>query len=715
MGHARNYLTQDIIRRILRDYFSYDIHFVMNVTDVDDKIILRARHQYLLSNYKNKNVALSDDFINDFNKAFAKFVNKVKGVFGEDGSDEDYVKIVERILNKSIDDNVTKIWLENNEKSSMYLQLLKDGLECFKSLKNGDAIVSEIIDKCSDIFSSYLDDLHGHTVTNPSIYRSLAAYWENEFFKDMEKLNIEKPDTLTRVSEYVPEIIKFIQKIIDNGYGYTCADGSVYFNTHKFDNDDKGEFNHIYAKLQPYSKGSKELIEEGEGSLSNKENVKKSSSDFALWKASKSGEPYWPSPWGNGRPGWHIECSVMASEVLGNNIDIHSGGIDLKFPHHDNELAQSEACHNCQNWINYFLHTGHLHIEGQKMSKSLKNFITIHQALDRYSARQLRLGFMLQLWNQSMDFKESSMNEVKNYEKMLINFFNNVKAIKLQSMDDEWDGNHYFNTSEKDLDFKLKVGKAKVRESLCDSFNTPLTLQYLSDLVAQSNVYINDRKSHNERINVGVLENVAKYITKMLNIFGVIKPSELLEIGWKENDNESDNGNVDKESLIFPYVKTLSSFRDQIRQLAINKDSSKSDILNLCDNIRDQDLVELGVSLDDQPSGKALVKLVSPTELKRIRDLKIKQQNDKILRSKAVKEKEEQKKLEKLKKGSIPSNELFKINNNNEYSQFDNDGIPTHDNQGLELAKKRRKNLQKEYEIQLKLHKEWVDAGSPKF
>jgi cysteinyl-tRNA synthetase len=176
---------------------------------------------------------------------------------------------------------------------------------------------------------------------------------------------------------------------VKNGYAYE-AEGSVYFDTAAFD----GKNNHVYARLEPWSKGNKELIEEAEGercmsfpilprltrslgALTTSTGSRKPASDFALWKASKPGEPSWPSPWGEGRPGWHIECSVMASAVLGAEMDIHSGGVDLAFPHHDNELAQSEAYHECPGWVNYFLHTGHLHIEGLKMSKSLKNFITI--------------------------------------------------------------------------------------------------------------------------------------------------------------------------------------------------------------------------------------------------------------------------------------------------------------------------------------------------
>lgn len=145
--------------------------------------------------------------------------------------------------------------------------------------------------------------------------------------------------------------------------------------------------NHTYAKLEPTSKTDPDKLKEGEGVLTDVEKPeKKNNEDFALWKKSKEGEPKWPSPWGEGRPGWHIECSAMAASIFKKYpLDIHSGGVDLRFPHHDNEIAQSEAFYECNNWINNFWHTGHLHIEGKKMSKSLKNFISIKDIFKQYN------------------------------------------------------------------------------------------------------------------------------------------------------------------------------------------------------------------------------------------------------------------------------------------------------------------------------------------
>mmetsp|Transcript_34574 Transcript_34574/g.33786 ORF Transcript_34574/g.33786 Transcript_34574/m.33786 type:complete len:275 (-) Transcript_34574:195-1019(-) len=248
----------------------------------------------------------------------------------------------------------------------------------------------------------------------------------------MTSLNVEMPDVITRVSEFVPEIIDFIKKLEENQYAYR-SNGSVYFNVAKF-ND--GTI-HKYPKLLPSDQEEKtkeELLQEGEGVLTSEAQEKVNKEDFVLWKKSKENEPTWDSEFGPGRPGWHIECSAMAASVFKDHpIDIHSGGIDLRFPHHCNEIAQSEAFYNCDQWISYFLHTGHLHIDKRKMSKSEKNFITIKEILKEYSPRTLRFSFLLHQWNTLMNYDpQHPFTEAVEKERQFSEFFRSVKAVLRQ-------------------------------------------------------------------------------------------------------------------------------------------------------------------------------------------------------------------------------------------------------------------------------------------
>jgi cysteinyl-tRNA synthetase len=399
----------------------------------------------------------------------------------------------------------------------------------------------------------------------------------------------------------------------------------------------------------------------------------------------------------------------MASAILGDNIDIHSGGIDLAFPHHDNEIAQAEAYHECNAWVNYFLHTGHLHIEGLKMSKSLKNFITIDEMLQKHSARQLRLAFLTQLWSSKMDFSESLMTgEVRNVETTMNNFFTLAKALISQAQSEQAapDGNHRHHGPERALTDELYQAQDRFREALCDSFDTPSAVNVLRDLVSRTNVYITSRANE---LDVRVVESIARWVGSMLRMFGLGEgdPSEL---GWGQLSQDGTTS-VNREEAVMPYLRVLSSFRDGIRQLAISKgDGAAKEILALCDKLRDSDLVPLGVALDDQEDGKALVKLVDPAELIRTREEKRAQVEAKAAKKAAGQELERQKKLQKLERGSVPPEQLFKPPNIPEgvYGSWDDRGLPLTDGEGKELSKNQTKKVQKEWATQKKLHEEYL-------
>ncbi|RKP36672.1 cysteinyl-tRNA synthetase [Dimargaris cristalligena] len=691
MGHARVYVTVDIIRRIMQDYFNYDVSLVMNITDIDDKIILRARQNHLFEQWVNQNSSATPALLAELQEATNLFIQKQFGV--ADLTVQTWAaRRAALVAQAPADDPKFALHVSTVDKAVQGIAQLDQALQA--GAKLDVAAVKSIAELARDPISAWLDQKYGASVTDPKVFRQLAAHWESEYFKDMDALNIEYPNKLTRVSEYVPEIVDYIQRIIDNGFAYE-ADGSVYFDTQAFDKHP----DHSYAKLEPWSAGNAKLLEEGEGSLGSKLTGKKASSDFALWKRSKPGEPTWDSPWSPGRPGWHIECSVMASEILGANMDIHSGGIDLAFPHHDNELAQSEAYHNCSQWVNYFLHPGHLHIEGAKMSKSLKNFITIREALEKYTARQIRFLFLLQQWDRPMDFKDDTMKEAIGVEETFDNFFMRARTMASNFRDQrgESTGRHQFHDAERALDSDLAHQQDAVRAALCDSFNTPQALQALIELVKKTNVYINRRGLP---ANVPLVEEIARYITKLFKVFGLAQPGSVIGFG----NSDSGTGSGSTEDIVRPYVKVFSEFRDEIRQIArANKDT---EYLKLCDQLRDVKLADIGVILDDKDSGTAEVNFGDPAQLARARELKKKEVQAKKAAARAA---QEQKRLEKLLKGKVSPQEMFQVGEHaGKFSDFDNEGLPRKNDQGEELSSSQIKKLKKQHKDQAKLHEAYL-------
>ena len=580
--------------------------------------------------------------------------------------------------------------------------------------------------EAQDLLLPYLDAINGSLIDadDHQIFTKLTRKYEERFMQDMRDLNVLDPDGLTRVTEYGSEIAEFVERIVKNKFGYVTEDGSVYFDINAFE-----EAGYPYARLSPWSRSDNKLLAEGEGALINKTSDKRSASDFALWKSSKPGEPSWSSAWGRGRPGWHIECSAMASSKLGQQMDIHSGGVDLAFPHHDNELAQSEAywahSHSHEQWVNYFLHMGHLSIQGSKMSKSLKNFTTVRESLERkeWTPRSLRIVFLLGGWRDGIEITEDLINTSTSWEEKVNNFF--IKTKDPSAMQG--------SGTDTSLAAALETAKSTVHEQLCDSFNTPGAMSAISELITKYN------SADKSTLKPEDVEAVARFVTSMVNIFGLngTATADSVEIGWS---------GIDIPNEAKPFLYPLSTMRDSLRQAARSQEgvtsaqvseivsqgstqeqevSEKSkpyanlltdfqtkvssleksdnigkDILALCDRVRDIDLFDVGIYLEDRDNQPALVRPVT-RELIQARQEKAARAQQKQI-EKANKEKEA---LQRLEKGKLSHLEMFRTN---EYSAWDDDGIPTCDAAGEEINKSRGKKLRKDWERQKKMHETWL-------
>ncbi|XP_046486105.1 cysteine--tRNA ligase, cytoplasmic [Neodiprion pinetum] len=662
MGHARSYISFDILRRVLSDYFGYDVLYVMNITDIDDKIIKRARQNHLYEEYIKENHNL-DKVLDDAKKVMTAFEGTVRST-----SDPDKTRMMETMLKK--------------------ITMAVEDLE--KAVKENDQVKlkesqNALLNQARDPLAEWLDREKGSTVTENSIFSKLPQYWETEYHKDMDALNVLRPNVLTRVSEYIPEIIDYIKKIIANNLAYE-SNGSVYFDVSGFDKRD----NHHYAKLVPEAYGDANSLQEGEGDLCISEDrlsEKRSPTDFALWKCSKAGEPWWNSPWGKGRPGWHIECSVMASAICGESLDIHTGGVDLKFPHHDNELAQAEAYFDNSHWVRYFLHSGHLTISGCKMSKSLKNFVTIQDALKKYTARQLRLAFLLHSWKDTLDYSDNTMEMAIQYEKFLNEFFLNVKN-RTRHMSNNTTLNTFskWNKAELELYNKFCTTKDSVHAALCDNIDTRSVLDALRDIVAHSNIYMRDSTGLNNLL----LRDIAVYITKILSVFGAIPNFQHANIGFPLTCDNNESNNI--EEKVMPYLEIFADFRGSVRSQA--RTLKATNILEECDRLRDEILPNVGVRLEDHEGKASIVKLVDRETLLKEKEAK------RLLKAEKAAE-EERRKAEaqalaaaKRAKNIIPPSDMFKLEKG-KYSQFNDKGLPTHDIDGKEISKGQLKKLQR--------------------
>ena len=405
-------------------------------------------------------------------------------------------------------------------------------------------------------------------IINKSIEEGISASEVSEkyikcFFEDINRLNILESVKRPKVTENMEEIIEIIQKLIDNGFAYE-KDGDVYFEVKKY---------------KDYGKLSNQKIEELElGARIDVSEIKKNPMDFALWKKKKKeGEPFWESPWGQGRPGWHIECSAMAKKYLGDTFDIHGGGQDLVFPHHENEIAQSKCAYH-GNFANYWLHNGFIQINGDKMSKSLGNFFLLREILEKFSGNVVRLFILSTHYRKPINFSFENMEDTKKALQNIVKSMNKFEAIIGKYKNEK-------TVEIKNLDFSQKIDEfdKKFEDAMDEDMNTPQALATIFDQIRETNKFISVNKDELSKIYAEIEKSYESLKRKIGNVFGI-------EIEMENSAKEEDGENME---LTKKLIELLIKLRSEAR-------SEKN--FKLSDEIRDE-LKVLGVEIKDNRDG----------------------------------------------------------------------------------------------------------------
>lgn len=405
-------------------------------------------------------------------------------------------------------------------------------LLCYVYGKDHVTYVSNITDVDDKI-------LNKHKETGNSI-REITEQTYNWYISDMEKLNVLNPNFRPRATEYIDDMIKLVEKLIDQKHAYV-SDKQVLFDVDSMPS---------YGALS--GRSMKEMLA---GARIEVAEYKKNPADFILWKPSDADQPGWNSPWGYGRPGWHLECSAMSSKLLGDDFDIHGGGSDLIFPHHENELAQSCGAHPHTGFAHYWVHTGMLMINGVKMSKSLGNFYTVEEILAQHPAEALRLLFLTTHYHQPFNFTFEGLQQAKG---ILDKFYNAL-------------------LKNKDVPTVECEPNAKVIEALADDLNTPLALSYLHEMVNQLN----------KTDNAGECSKLKSELLSSAYMLGLLYNDAE---AWFRGDNSDDEAAQIEEMI------------------AKRTDAKKNKNWAEADAIRDE-LKSRGIILEDSPTGTTWKKL----------------------------------------------------------------------------------------------------------
>ena len=373
---------------------------------------------------------------------------------------------------------------------------------------------------------------------NEDIY-SLTNRFIDAMHEDEKSLGVLSPDIEPRATDSIDKMIDMIDILSKQGLAYQGKNGDVFYSVRKFKE---------YGKLS-----GKNLDDLMAGARVDIESNKKDPLDFVLWKKAKSDEPSWSSPWGDGRPGWHIECSAMSNHFISNHFDIHGGGMDLTFPHHENEIAQSEGANNCK-FVNTWMHVGFVNIDDEKMSKSLNNFFTIRDVLKSYDGETLRYFLISSHYRSPLNYSEAN---IKSAQSGLKRLYNALKGLSINTEDSSISGTDY---------------EEKFIQALNDDFNTPMALSILFEIAKQINI---ERKTNPEKAGA-----LSSQLVKLGNYIGILEynAEEYLKLGSELSESE------------------ISKKIEQREAARNNKEFA------LSDQIRDE-LIELGIILEDSING----------------------------------------------------------------------------------------------------------------
>ena len=359
--------------------------------------------------------------------------------------------------------------------------------------------------------------------------------------EDSAALGVEKPDFEPRATAYVPQMLGLIGQLQENGLAYQAADGDVNYSVRKFSG---------YGKLS-----GKSLDDLRAGERVDVDQAKQDPLDFVLWKRAKENEPSWDSPWGKGRPGWHIECSAMSSDILGKQFDIHGGGQDLQFPHHENEIAQSEGAHGCR-FVNYWMHNGFVRVDDEKMSKSLGNFFTIREVLKKYDAEVVRFFILRAHYRSPLNYSDKHLDDAR---QALVRLYTALKSVAVPDASIDWNEPH----------------ARRFRDAMNDDFNTSEACAVLFDLAAE--------------VNRNKLPGLAGQLRALAGLLGFLKrtPQDFLQAtpasGERGGGDEYPVEEIEKRIAERIAAKKAKNFQD-------------------ADRIRSE-LIAVGIVLEDGPSG----------------------------------------------------------------------------------------------------------------